>query len=306
MQVKIYQQMARLQTTLEPWQPTQQSSQISKLLLLLVIFCSAGIFFLPAGECTHSGKFCVYDGLSNRSGKPDLVKDYGLKPLLSIYENELLGSDLRTNRELNSADKERIQTLAKRLADQKYCPVVCLDIECWKLLGVPDNLFRRNVEKYRAVAHWFHEAAPSVRIGYYGVVPIVDYHLLEHGGIDSPRYADWLRRNKMLAPVLNEVNVTFPCLYTTKASLKDWDQLAVAVLSYAKGLGKPMIAFLWPCYYFGENNCEQEIPGHIWHHELTTAYELGASGAVIWCHSGWHWNDNDVWWQETKKFIGRD
>jgi hypothetical protein len=236
--------------------------------------------------------FTVYDALLYQN-KPDLTKQ-GLSQLRMIYDSELwpVGSDKE------HPDFSRIGAIAQQL--DPNVPV-CVDIEQWPTTGKPE-VVKQSVAKYKAVIGAFRRGLPSVKIGYYSVIPYCDYwRATKAKGQRS--YDEWLRDNIKLKEISGPVDFVFPSLYAFYADQKGWETYAIENLKEAKKYGKPVYAFLWPEYHDSNPTLKGTyVPADYWRLELETCYKY-ADGIVIW--GGWQeqWNENAPWWIETKKFL---
>jgi hypothetical protein len=166
------------------------------------------------------------------------------------------------------------------------------------------------VTKYRTVLRWFHEAAPRLRLGYYGTIPVPDYWRAIQG-TTSADFKAWQQDNDRLGLIAKDVDVLFPSLYTFYADRQGWVAYAIAQISEArrKAKGKPVYAFIWPQYH--ESNQllgGQFLDADYWELELLTVRQY-ADGLVIW--GGWGtggpqpWDEDAPWWQVTKRFLSR-
>lgn len=247
-----------------------------------------------------SQSFQVFDGTLYKD-KPDL-STYGLKPITIIYGENFW----KHKSQMDQLPHER---LAKRLASETASPIkpVIIDIENWPVRG-DDATVSDSVEKYAQLMQWFHDAAPDVQHGYYGVLPVGSYW----GAIapkTSPRYQKWQAGNARLQPIAATVDVIFPSLYTYYPDPQAWVRFAIRQIRAAKKYGKPVYPFLWPQYHDSNRQLGgQYLPASYWKLELETV-RAHANGVVIW--GGWDlkrdrpakWDDQAPWWQVTKEFM---
>jgi hypothetical protein len=247
-----------------------------------------------------SQTFVVFDGTLYKQ-KPDLSQ-YGVRPITILYENRFWPNGQAST---NLPQAGIVRALAAEVASS-LSPVV-IDIERWPVKGSP-SLVQSSVTQYRTILQWFHEGAPSLRIGFYGTIPVPDYWRAIQA-TTSAEFKSWQQDNDRLELIGKEVNVLFPSLYTFYADRQGWVTYAIAQISEArrKASGKPVYAFLWPQYH--ESNkllAEQFLDADYWELELMTARQY-ADGAVIW--GGWGnggpqaWDEDASWWQVTKTLL---
>ena len=244
-------------------------------------------------------QFAVFDA-TGFTQKPDLGQ-YGLKPITVVYPN-LMWEGNKVPDTTSLPDSSRINAFA-RLASQSTS-VLVIDIEHWPLTGDPGTV-AESVKKYQTVIKWFKASAPSLKVGFYGVVPIPDYwdSLQEK---DSPQSAAWRKENDSLASIAQLVDVLFPSVYTFYEDRNGWSKSAIAQIQEARRYvgGKPVYVFLWPQYHDSNKKLANTfLPGDYWRMELETARKY-ADGVVIWCCSNRQaWDDKAPWWLETQGFL---
>lgn len=244
--------------------------------------------------------FLVFDATLYKD-KPYLGQ-YHVRPLPILYEHRFWPNP-------SSNDPVPPESLVRALAEGQRGvtgPVV-IDIERWPIKGDPSAV-RATVRQFLSVLSWFRDAAPGLRVGLYGTVPVPDYWR----AIRDPSSADyraWQQDNDRLGPIVAQVDALFPSIYTFYPDRQGWVVYAVAQMREArrKANGKPVYAFLWPHYH--ESNAllrHQPIDPDYWELQLRTVY-AHADGVVIW--GGWGdngpepWNDAAPWWQVTKRFL---
>lgn len=240
----------------------------------------------------------VYDA-TLYSGKPNL-SSYGVRTLPVIYQGQLW----KGSEGLQSVpDGAKIRAAVAQIAAD--ATVICIDIEHWPLNGDRYEV-ARNLKKYTEVIRRFRATGKNYRLGYYGVLPAVDYWR----AIKNPAsfsYMQWQAENEAIAPLAVEVDVLFPSLYTFYTDQKGWRRMAISQIKAAKSYGKPVYAFLWP--QFHESNRllgGRYIGDAYWRMELETVGRY-ADGIVIW--GGWgdgkpaKWDNEAPWWKVTKRFL---
>lgn len=258
------------------------------MLLFLAVLCS------DLTTQAAAKPFIVFDALLYK-GKPDLTP-LGMSAIRVIYEDELWNK-IGDNHEHPNIDK--IASVARML---KPGSIACIDIECWPVNDPKPDVARASIEKYLIVARIFKKEAPSVRIGFYSVLPVRD-HVRANGKKESTGFRQWQAENDTLKPLAEIVDYIFPSLYTLSASPQYWRVFAEANIAEARRYGKPVYPFLWPEYHPGIGKLSgQYIPKDFWELELEMCYR-NADGLVVW--GGWKelWEENAPWWVAAKKFL---
>jgi hypothetical protein len=253
--------------------------------------------FAPQRPAEPKRDFPVFDATIFKQ-KPDLTRD-GLKPISMVFKQNLwpqgLDGALLPDRDL----------VRKAAQASQSTGIAFLDIEHWPTTGAP-AVVAENVRKYETLIQWFKEAAPSVKVGYYGVPPVRNYwDALQPA--NSPRYIGWQKVNGLLASIARFEDVLFPSVYTFYEDQNGWTKYAVEQIRESRriGGGKPVYIFLWMQYHPSDPKLDGKyLPPDYWRTELETAWKY-ADGAVIWGGFPGTWDESAAWWQETKKFIQR-
>ncbi len=246
--------------------------------------------------------FTVFDGTLYRN-KPDLLR-YGIRPANIIY-GQHFWADLGKKNQL--PERETVGRLAREAAGRG--DLVVLDIEHWFLHRGQDEV-TESLRKYLTVLQWFREAAPTLRVGYFGMLPIIDYER-SSGALGVLHYKAWQMDNDRLKPLAAAVDAVFPAPYTFFPDRDGWVSYATALIRESRRYGKLVYVFLWPQY--SEVNKEighRYLPADFWARQLETARQE-ADGIVIW--GGWDavrrdyadWNEEAPWWRVTRKFTQR-
>jgi hypothetical protein len=159
---------------------------------------------------------------------------------------------------------------------------------------------------------WMREGGDTGQIAYYGALPIRDYWRAV-GAFGPAAYKQWQAENDARAPLVSEVAMLFPSLYTFYTNQPQWVTYAKANLSEARRIsqGKPVYPFIWPQYHNSNPSVGlQFIDPAFWTLEMQTIYDSGdADGMTLW--GGWdfvndrpaQWDESAPWWQATKAFI---
>lgn len=252
---------------------------------------------LQAGGVPASD-FRVYDATLYRN-KPD-PSGLGIRPMRIIYSSQFWPGGTPSD---CLPDQATVRQLALDVASQAE-PVV-LDIEHWPLQGEA-NTVQTSITRYLQILYWFHDAAPGLRLGYYGAPPIRDYWRSIQG-TQASDYQAWSSENLRLTALAATANVIYPSLYTFYADQAGWVAYAEAQIREARRYGKPVYVFLWPQYHDSNTLLGgQYLPADFWRLQLETARRL-ADGIVIW--GGWagsgpaDWDEAAPWWQATRDFM---
>lgn len=236
--------------------------------------------------------FVVFDG-TLYMGKPDLSQ-FGLKSITIVYSASMWG---KSSDSQNPPDAGTIRSIATQAS--RSTGIAVLDIEKWPLTGDP-SVVANSISKYRRTIQLFKQAAPSLKVGYYGVVPVRNYWDAI-GGRNSPKYRAWQTVNNGVSSIANVADALFPSLYTFYKDQNGWRKYAIEQIAEARRLapGKPVYVFLWPQFHDSSGGY---LPVSYWRIELEIAKQY-ADGIVIW--GGWHqaWNSNAPWWLETQRFL---
>lgn len=244
--------------------------------------------------------FTVFDGTLYRD-KSDLSR-HGIRPVNIIY-GQHFWSDIGKKDQL--PERETVKRLAHEATVRG--DLVVLDIEHWHLHRRQEEV-NESLRKYLTVLQWFREEAPALRVGYFGMLPIVDYDR-SRGALGFLRHKAWQMDNDRLKPLAAAVDAVFPAPYTFFPDRNGWVSYATALIRESRRYGKPVYAFLWPQY--SETNKEigyQYLPADFWAQQLETARQE-ADGIVIW--GGWDpvrrdyagWDEEAPWWQVTRDFM---
>lgn len=194
--------------------------------------------------------------------------------------------------------KERVQLIAKSL-DPKITQVV-LDVELWPLSGNSWQI-NKSVKKYVTLIQWFKEANPTVKVGYYGLVPVRYYP--RAAGVVTEERKRIRKINDELRPISDSVDILFPSLYTLSDDHDSWAVGAAQIIAEARRLApmKPLYPFLWPRFHESVKRLARSVvPPIFWSSQLTLVRSL-ADGAVIW-DGYWFCRADDPWVAATVDF----
>jgi hypothetical protein len=231
--------------------------------------------------------------------KPDLSR-YGLRPVSMVFKYMIwpVGRDVTL-----LPDRDMVREVAVQVS--KSTGVAVLDIEHWPLTG-DLAVVEESIGKYQTLIRWFKEAAPSVKVGYYGVAPLRNYWDSIQP-IDSPKYVAWQKSNDQVALIGRLADILFPSVYTFYEDQQGWSKYAVQQIREARriGGGKPVYVFLWEEYHPTDKKLAGTyLPPEYWRMELDLARKY-ADGVVIWGGYTETWDETAPWWRETKSFLQR-
>jgi hypothetical protein len=245
--------------------------------------------------------FLVFDGTSYH-GKPDMAQ-YGLTPINILYVSRFGETWYKGPAKDQLPDEKTVRRVAQEAAAQGNLAVI--DIEHWVLRG-DDTTVAQNVDKYLRVAEWFHQEVPSLKVGYFGILPVAAYGWALKGSA-SLEYKQWQAENDRLRLLANSMDAIFPSIYTYYPDQQAWVQFAIENIKEARRYGKPVYVFLWPQYTdTAKQHALEFIPADYWRLQLETVRQY-ADGLVIW--GGWgdnrpaNWDENAAWWKITKEFM---
>jgi Hyaluronidase len=267
---------------------------MKSLIVLMMVFTQLLVADAHAQRTASASGFVAYDGTLYLQ-KPDLTP-FGLSPITVIYSASMWNS---AEDRLSVPNAKVIRTLA--LQARSSTGIAVVDIESWPNVGFPAKV-ADSVQKYQATIQLFKQSAPSLRVGYYGVVPIFNYKDAISGS-DSPGYRAWQATNSRIASAAQGADVLFPAIYTFYKDQDGWRKVAIAQIEEARRIahGKPVYVFLWPQFDEAGKGGDY-LPRDYWRMELETARQH-ADGVVIW--GGWKqtWDNNAPWWLETQSFL---
>jgi len=245
--------------------------------------------------------FPVFDATNYRN-KPSR-KALGLQRIYVLYAWRMWKD---SQRDRNEPIEAQVRQAARKIPDDT---LVCLDIENWSVKK-SDQITHESIRKLKQVITWVRQEKPSVKLGYYGLMPVTEYWR----SIQDPKsskYQQWAAWNKRMEELAKHVDVIFPSLYTYYPDQRGWERYAIANIKQARRYGKPVYVFLWPQYH--DSNKKIYAKGHwtsgfgyfdsaYWRRELELCAQH-ADGIVIWGGNKQRWNDAAGWWQETGRFL---
>ena len=270
----------------------------------LMAFVAGTIAFTGAlwSHIALADTFPVFEALLYRN-KPDLAK-LGVAPVNIAYGSDLWG-EAESRQEIPRQD--RIDKIVREGASGGR---LIIDIEHWPLRG-DRVIVTESIQKYVATLQRFRAAAPSWKIGFYGMVPQRSYWQAL-APENSNRYRRWQRENDTAREIADHADILFPSLYTFYADQRGWVLYATANLREARRIApqKPIYCFLWPQFHDSTRLAYEFIPVEYWREELQTCRRL-ADGIVLWGGVGENrqmnryleWDNDAPWWRATMQFI---
>lgn len=234
--------------------------------------------------------FPLFDAMHFR-GKPNTAP-LGFRRIAMLYASSLWPQNAKDR---SQPDETHIAT---QVASLPSGVPVCLDIEHWKL---DDAHLDATVAKLIRVIRAAKRARPDLKFGFYSLLPSRNFWAATADPA-SQRHKQWLKRNRRLKPLANEVDLIFPSLYAFYPDQKSWALFAQRTLQEARRYGKPVYPFLWPQYHGldkKKNNPWVEEP--YWASQLQTCLQ-GADGLVLWGPAWTPWDDQAPWWNQTQRF----
>jgi hypothetical protein len=259
---------------------------------------AASYALAPQGAVAPAHEFPIFDATLYKQ-KPDLT-GYGVRPVSMVYEGTIWPSG---RNDALLPDRDLVRYAAAQAT--KSSGIAVLDIERWPLTGDP-AVVEDSIRKYQTVLQWFKEAAPSVKVGYYGTAPVRNYwDAIEP--IKSSKYIAWQKTNDRVASIARSADIVFPSVYTFYEDRDGWSKYAVEQIREARRIsgGKPIYIFLWQQYHTSNKKLSGTyLSPEYWRVELKTARKY-ADGVVIWGGYTETWDESAPWWVETKKFLQR-
>jgi hypothetical protein len=244
----------------------------------------------PMPETHTRNRFTVFNGLLFRP-MPDL-RALGMPMLQGIGNTWRPGISHQELDPIGMADGIRY---ARRFSDDCY-----FDLEEWTVYGNPPDVEER-IHKHLQAIEIARQTAPTMRFGFYGVVPTAPYWSIILDKKDE--LAAWRALNERSQVIARKVDYLFPSLYTFYDDPKGWELQAREVLKEAKKLGTPVYPFLWREFHDSNKKLGgTEIPREFWRRELEVCREC-ADGVVLWGGFAQRWDEEAAWWVETRSFL---
>lgn len=258
---------------------------------------SSCLLSLTAFNLSHfapaSPRFQTFDALLHYN-KPDL-RTYGM-PRISAVANIW-----RKNATHDLVDLEGIELALNALPIGT--DMIFVDIEEWPVLQTSAVVRNAAINKFVNVAEIIRTLRPSIKFGFYNVVPAHTYWPLVTSQFPE-ELREWNLVNQELRVVAELVDVIFPSLYTYYANSNEWRSYASRLIDAARIYNKPVYPFLW--FEYHDSNAElvnKEIDPMAWRKELQLCKEQ-ADGVVLWGGYRHRWNNDAIWWQIACNELG--
>ena len=174
-----------------------------------------------------------------------------------------------------------------------------------------------HVDTLCKIARWFKTQQPSLKTGFYGLLPIEepsgkqsDYWAGRRSAyVDS--LASWRAADDKIEFLVDSVDYLMPGMYPWYADTTEFCGYARAVIAEAKRIakGKPVYPIISP-QAFSVGNLTLGVPvGHDYFARmLKVVKEAGADGVIIWgstlmAPNNYQWDANAGWWTALKEFM---
>jgi hypothetical protein len=197
----------------------------------------------------------IFDATKFRSQEHPLLN---LRPVRVVYGHEFWPRGTTERGREKLPPREHIEKLARGLRGQ----LVCLDIEHWPIdiRKVEPEVAAKSLARMAKIVDWMRAAEPSLRLGFYRLMPIRDVNVATDGTLKE--YQAWTRANAFVRNghvrgeavaegLADKVDVVFPSLYTFRTDPNAWRKYAVANLEEARKFNKQVYPFIWPTYHNG-------------------------------------------------------
>lgn len=275
------------------------------LLGLLTIFASAVVGAAPRNQPptdppdkvllegkVPDSRFPLLDAMRHFEDKPDLV-NLGIEPLRLIYA----GAFWDKGQPMDEPLENKVRQVARTTRPGE---LVCIDIEHWPFLDRDKKFDEKTIDKYIKVAQWFRKENPTVRLGFYALPPVRNYHAVIWN-TDGKEMPQWQAQNKQLDRLAKHVDVLFPSLYTFEDDADRWVRYAKWNIAEARRYGKPVYPFLMPRFHPSAHRVKDKYIGaDFWKTQLDTCRKF-ADGVVIWSGDK-KWDASVPWWGPTQQF----
>jgi len=184
-----------------------------------------------------------------------------------------------------------------------------IDIEYWPLRT--DAEVAENLPKLIQILRWMRDEVPSLKLGFYGLVPTYDEQLT-YFDESTDYFKQYQALNDKLQPLADVVDALFPSCYTMhKIGYQaqwptGWATYTRAMIKEARRLApsKPVFPFIWPQYHNGstpKSLAYQYIDGDYWAMQLGVL-STWADGCVLW-GTGVEFDADHEWWKVSEGFM---
>ncbi len=225
--------------------------------------------------------------------------------------------------------EERIRNYTRNLLDDGG--TYAINIENWRTTMWQNTSEERAISQAKLirVIEIMKDELPSLKLGYYSMVPIYTYWLDYENCMNDWRNPNnppshkecadnqqrWDDGNEEMLELARTVDFFAPSIYTRYDDPEGWIRNAAAMVRQAErlnkfiGADKPIYTYIWPRYHGNSPNGlgYTPIPGDDWRVELETLRALNVDGVIIWDVAQWVTLDsvmrNEAWFKQTIDFI---
>lgn len=181
-----------------------------------------------------------------------------------------------------------------------------LDIEAWPIgLQVNDHFAIESMTRYLRVLDAVRTELPNRKFGNYGL-PIHRARKASLQPPGSPLRETWARRNTLMQPLADSLDLFHPSLYTFEyEDIGQWEAYATAHIKESKRLarrGQPIIPFIWPQYHNRSKYSGVFLSGAFWRAQLDLLLRE-ADGAFIWSNQSNLDSRSREWIRATEEFL---
>ena len=263
-------------------------------------FLILGLMVISSAEA-FGQEFVVLQELFYDHQPPDsYFEQYGINTDYVVYEDDLGAPSVES----------MVTAAARKAIGKSYNSMVQMDHEYWAnntSWGISTDSAKTSVRKMCETLRWFKSAAPSLKVGFYGFVPVFDPAAYRNNK-DS---LSWIANDNLLQPLADSVDYLCPSLYAFFADTLDYVGYSKCMVREARRLanGKPVYAYVSPQYHPSGDHYGKEVTHDYMKKILETIRDAGANGVVIWggsrgMDSVTHlWDSSSGWWKAVKEFM---
>lgn len=172
--------------------------------------------------------------------------------------------------------------------------LLMIDIEHLTTNSTNINITQENARYLGDIIDMFHAVDPSVRVGYYSILPVFRYWKRDSVWKTISSYLRFSRGadGKFIAEGLGDkVDVVFPGLYAFYDDIPGWRSYAIDMIKEARRYQKQVYPFVWDHFHDGSRYVGDKF--------MQTMYETCneyADGVVHW--GGWQkpWSEAESTW----------
>lgn len=275
-------------------EPLLRAAPIAFFMLVAITACASPARFAAQEKIAPDKEFVVFDSM-RQPNKPATLGSLGMQKITALFGDSWTSADL----DRVTIDETLIASSVRRKA--AGAATAFLDVENRPLLRVPADQVQANVDALAQIARTVRAAEPSLRFGFYSVLPARAYREIVRN--DKQALARWREANRAAEAIAAHVDFVFPSLYTFSNDPQQWEMFAEAMLEEARRYKRPVYAFLWPEFHDANPVLRgKAIPAEFWRRQLEFC-RRHADGIVIWGSKRSTWDENAPWWRETLEFL---